>query len=67
MTSNIYNSTCSTKECPEDEFWDEIQTKILRVFLLAIHIHLYSLALRFIFLQTHATSYSFYISVTAHC
>ncbi len=37
-----------------------IQTKVLRVFLLAIHSHLYSFALRFLFLQTHATSYSFY-------
>ncbi len=41
------------------EFLDEIQTKVIRVFLLAIHSHLYSLALRFIFLQTHATSYVF--------
>ncbi len=41
---------------PEAEFLDEIQTKVLRVFLLAIHSHLYSFALRFIFLQTHATS-----------
>ncbi len=39
------------------EFLDEIQTKALRVFLLAIHSHLYSIALRFLFLQTHATSY----------
>jgi hypothetical protein len=37
---------------------DEIQTK--GVFLLAIHSHLYSFALRFIILQTHSTSYSFY-------
>jgi hypothetical protein len=44
---------------PEAEFLDEIQTKILRVFLLVIHIHLYSFALRFLFLQTHATFYSF--------
>ena len=49
------------------EFLDEIQTKVLRVVLLAIHSHLYSFALIFIFLQTHATSYSFYSSVTAHC
>ncbi len=34
---------------------DKIQTKILRVFLVAIHNHLYSFALRFLFLQTHAT------------
>jgi hypothetical protein len=44
---------------PEAEFSDKIQTKILRVFLLVIHSHLYSFALRFLFLTTHATSYSF--------
>jgi hypothetical protein len=33
---------------PEAEFL------VLRVFLLAIHSHLYSFALRFLFLQTHA-------------
>ncbi len=38
--------------------------KSLRVFLLAIHSHLYSFALKFLFLQTHSTSYSFYSSVT---
>jgi hypothetical protein len=42
------------------EFFDEIQTNVLRVFLLAIHSHFYSFALRFLFLQTHATSNSFY-------
>jgi hypothetical protein len=36
---------------PEAEFLDEIQTKVL----LAIHSHLCSFALRFLFLQTHAT------------
>ncbi len=53
----------------EAEFLNEIQTKDLRVFLLAIHSHLYiQLALRFLFLQTHATSYSFCSSllVTVH-
>jgi hypothetical protein len=39
---------------------DKNQTKVLKVFLFAIHSNLYSFALRFIFLQTHATSYSFY-------
>ncbi len=34
--------------------------KVLRVFLLAIKSYLYSFALRFLFLQTHATSYSFH-------
>jgi hypothetical protein len=42
----------------EAEFVDEIQS-----FLLAIHSPLYSFAMRFLFLQTHATSYSFYSSV----
>jgi hypothetical protein len=37
------------------------------VFRLAIHSHLYSFAFWFIFLQTHAISYSFYSSVTVHC
>jgi hypothetical protein len=45
---------------------DEIQTKVLRVFLLAIHRLLYSFVLRFLFLQTHATSYSFYSSVAVY-
>ncbi len=40
---------------------DVIQTKVLRVFLLAIQTHLNnSFALSFLLLQTHATSYSFY-------
>ncbi len=39
---------------------NEIQANVLRVFLLAIHSYLYSFALKFIFLQTQATSYSFY-------
>jgi hypothetical protein len=43
---------------PEAEFLDVIQTKVLRDFLLA-NSHLNSFALRFLFLQTHATSYSF--------
>ncbi len=48
---------------PEAEFLDEIQTKVLRVFLVAIYNHLYSFLLRFIFLQTHATSYNLYSSL----
>jgi hypothetical protein len=63
---------CFGLQCPsvthtEAKFLDKIQTKVLRVFLLAIHSHIYSLALRFLFLQTHATSYIFYSSVTVHC
>ncbi len=43
--------------CPEVDFLDEIQTKVWGVFLLAIHSALYrQLCLRFMFLQTHATS-----------
>jgi hypothetical protein len=41
-------------------------SKIFRVILLAIHSHLYSFALRFLFLQTHTTTYSLYSSVTVH-
>ena len=42
--------------CAEAEFLDEIQTKVLRVFLLAIHSELYSFVLRCLFLQTHTSS-----------
>ncbi len=45
----------------------EFQTKVVRVFLLAIHNRLYSFALKFLFLQIHATSYNFQSSVTVHC
>ncbi len=41
---------------PEVKLLDEIQTKVSIVFLLVIHSHLYSFALKFLFLQTHATS-----------
>ncbi len=44
----------------EAEFLEEIQTKVF----LAIRSQFYSFALRFLFLQTHATSYSFYSSVS---
>jgi hypothetical protein len=44
----------------EAAFLDEIQTKVLRVFLLTIQSRLYSFALRFLFLQIRETSYSFY-------
>jgi hypothetical protein len=36
---------------PEAEFLDEIQTKLLRVFLHAIHSHLYGFAFRFYFFK----------------
>ncbi len=41
----------------EAEFLDEIQTKVLRVFLLAIHSHLICIALGFLFLHTQPTTY----------
>jgi hypothetical protein len=41
----------------EAAFLDEIQTKVLRVFLLAIHSHLYCIALGFLILHPHTTSY----------
>jgi hypothetical protein len=41
---------------PEAEFFDEIQTKVLRVFLLAILSHIYSFTMRILFDQTHTTS-----------
>ncbi len=47
-------------KCTEAEFLDNIQTKVLRVFLLATKSHLYSFSLRFLFFQTHSTSYSFF-------
>jgi hypothetical protein len=50
----------------EAEFLDEIQTRVLRVFLLTVHSHLYSFALRILFLQSHTTSYSFHSSVTVY-
>jgi hypothetical protein len=39
-----------TDQLDQAEFLDKIQTKVLRVFLLAIHSYLYSFVLRFLFL-----------------
>jgi hypothetical protein len=66
-TGNLKHELNTWYSTPEAEFLDEIQTKVLRLFLLAIHSHLYSFAMIFLFLQTHATSYSFYSSFTVHC
>ncbi len=54
---------------PEAEFVEEIQTKVLRVFLLAIYSQLNSFALTVLFLHTHATSYSVveFSYFTVHC
>jgi hypothetical protein len=59
VTTSAPTPSYRLQQASEAEFLDEIQTKVLRVFLLVILIHLYSFALRFLFLQTHATSYSF--------
>jgi hypothetical protein len=58
----IYN--LAVIPAPEVEFLDEIRTKVLRVLLVAIHSHLYSFALSFLFLKNHTT---FNSSVTLHC
>ncbi len=55
-TSLVVEVTCPTTASldvaaiSEVEFFDEIQTKVLRVFLLGIHSHLYSFPLKFLFL-----------------
>ncbi len=56
----VTQATCLNGIYTESEFSDEIQTKVLKFFLLAIQSHPGSFALRFLFLQTHATFYSFY-------
>ncbi len=43
----------------EAKFLNDIRTKVLRVFLLAIYSHLYSFASSFLFIQTNAISYIF--------
>jgi hypothetical protein len=66
ISSNCPNFFYVCMYTTEAGFMDEIQTKFCRVFLLAIHSHL-CFALRFLFLQTHATSDSFYSAVTKQC
>jgi hypothetical protein len=39
--SHIISKSCMVEYIPEVEFLKEIQTEVLRVFLLAIHRHLY--------------------------
>jgi hypothetical protein len=51
----------------EAKLLDEIQKKVLRIFLLAIHGHLYSFALRFLFLKIMQPLTYFYSSFTVHC
>ncbi len=53
----------NTADWSEAKFLDEIQTKVLRVSSLLFTATSTALPWRFLFLQTHATSYSFYSSV----
>jgi hypothetical protein len=50
-------ATASAHQRPNS--WTKYRQKSLKSYLLAIQSLLYSFALRFLFLQTHATSYSF--------
>ncbi len=58
---NLEGGGCRGGKGAEAEFLDERRKpdKILIVFLLATHSHLFNFALRFLFIQTHATSYVF--------
>jgi hypothetical protein len=53
--------------CPEAEFLDEIQTKVLRVFLLAITVSSTALPWDFCFFRLTQPLTVFYSSVTVHC
>jgi hypothetical protein len=46
---NLYTKYPIHSDYTEAEFLDEIQTEVLRVFLLAFHSHLYSFALRYLY------------------
>jgi hypothetical protein len=62
VVSVLQNTLQYTYLYTEADFLEEIQTKVVRVFIL-----LFTVALGYLFLQTHATSYSFYSSATVHC
>jgi hypothetical protein len=60
--------TCTYSLPPRPNSWTKSRQKpALIIFLLAIQSHLYGFTLRFIFLQTHATSYSFYGELPRYC
>ncbi len=61
------NSDIATKLLCRGRILGRNPDKSLGVVLLAIHSYLYSFAFRFVFLQTHGTSYNFFSSVTVHC
>jgi hypothetical protein len=56
VTTSAPTPSYRLQQASEAEFLIEIQTKVLRVVLLVILSHLYSFALRFLFLQTHTVS-----------
>jgi hypothetical protein len=61
--TTIVSLTCQlSRYCTSRELRDLFYTSEAE-FLLAIQSHLYSFALRFLFLQTHATSYSFFCAL----
>jgi hypothetical protein len=62
--NECYSALCYS---PGAELLDEIQINVLRVFLLAIQSHLYSLDLRFQFLELTQPLTYFYSSDTVHC
>ncbi len=75
--SGVYSIMMKKLAQPDAEFLDEIQTKVLRVFLLSIHSHLYSLPwdlyflkptqpLTYFFKRTQPLMY-FYSKATVHC
>jgi len=63
-TNSIVQKTCTLSyysSPARPNFWTKSR-QVLRVFLLAIHSHLCTFALRCLF-KTHATSYSFYCTL----
>jgi hypothetical protein len=63
--TDMWENTCILGESLRS--FNLIRGRILGLVLFAIHSHFYRFGLRFIIFQTHATSYSFYSSVTVHC
>ncbi len=62
IVTYIKETSRKRSSLPEAEFLDEIQTKVLRVFLLAIYSQLHSFALRFLFLTQPLT-----VSIVRYC
>ncbi len=66
LTFSMYAACVYISVLQMPDSWTKSRQKSIRVFLLTIHSHL-CFALGFLFLQTHATCDSFYISVTVNC